>query len=58
MENFVGEATKQVIAKARCRVIVTAPAARDEAAADGEGAASEGASELSPAAPVARPPIV
>ncbi len=58
LENFVGEATKHVVSKARCRVIVTAPAARDEAAADGEDAASEGASKLSPAAPVAGPPIV
>ncbi|HEX3392764.1 MAG TPA: amino acid permease [Solirubrobacteraceae bacterium] len=30
LENFVGEATKQVVSKAKCRVIVTAPAARDE----------------------------
>jgi basic amino acid/polyamine antiporter, APA family len=29
LENFVGEATKYVIRKARCRVIVTAPSARD-----------------------------
>jgi APA family basic amino acid/polyamine antiporter len=29
LENFVGESTKQVVAKARCRVIVTAPAARE-----------------------------
>jgi APA family basic amino acid/polyamine antiporter len=58
MENFVGEATKQVIAKARCRVIVTAPAARDTVAANGEGAAPEDPSALSPAEPVANPPIV
>jgi basic amino acid/polyamine antiporter, APA family len=30
LENFVGEATKQVVGKAKCRVIVTAPPARDE----------------------------
>jgi APA family basic amino acid/polyamine antiporter len=58
MENFVGEATKQVIAKARCRVIVTAPAARDTVAANGEGVPPEDPSALSPAAPVANPPIV
>lgn len=28
LENFVGESIKQVVAKARCRVIVTAPAGR------------------------------
>ncbi len=58
LENFVGDVTKHVVSKARCRVIVTAPAARDAAAADGEGSASEGASEPFPAAPVAGPPIV
>jgi APA family basic amino acid/polyamine antiporter len=31
LENFVGEATKQVVSKAKCRVIVTAPPAREEA---------------------------
>jgi APA family basic amino acid/polyamine antiporter len=31
LENFVGDATKYVVAKARCRVIVTAPAATDTA---------------------------
>jgi APA family basic amino acid/polyamine antiporter len=58
MENFVGEATKQVVSKARCRVIVTAPAARDTVAANGEGAPPEDPSALSPAEPVASPPIV
>ena len=29
LENFVGEVTKYVVSKADCRVIVTAPAARD-----------------------------
>lgn len=32
MENFVGEATRQVVGKARCRVIVTAPPAREQPA--------------------------
>jgi basic amino acid/polyamine antiporter, APA family len=58
MENYVGEATKQVIAKARCRVIVTAPAARDTVTANGEGVASEDLAGLPPAEPVADPPIV
>ena len=31
LENFVGDVTKYVISKANCRVIVTAPAARDGA---------------------------
>jgi basic amino acid/polyamine antiporter, APA family len=34
LENFVGDATKYVVSKAGCRVIVTAPAARDFAGAD------------------------
>ena len=29
LENFVGDITKYVVSKADCRVIVTAPAARD-----------------------------
>jgi basic amino acid/polyamine antiporter, APA family len=33
LENFVGDVTKYVVAKADCRVIVTAPPARDLAAA-------------------------
>ena len=33
LENFVGDVTKYVVSKAACRVIVTAPAARDLAAA-------------------------
>ncbi len=32
LENFVGEATKYVVSKARCRVIVTAPAAAQDGA--------------------------
>jgi len=31
LENFVGDVTKYVVSKADCRVIVTAPAARDSA---------------------------
>lgn len=41
LENFVGEATKQVVAKARCRVIVTAPLARQEPTANGDGLARD-----------------
>jgi APA family basic amino acid/polyamine antiporter len=58
LENFVGDVTKHVVSKARCRVIVTAPAARDIQAADNAGGSSEYASKLSPSAPVAGPPIV
>lgn len=35
LENFVGEATKYVIGKARCRVIVTAPPASQDGARPG-----------------------
>ena len=31
MENFVGEVTKYVLSKAPCRVILTAPPAREDA---------------------------
>jgi APA family basic amino acid/polyamine antiporter len=58
LENFVGEATKQVIAKARCRVIVTAPAGRDTGTPNGESAASGGLPGPVPTEPVANPPIV
>ncbi|MGH2880762.1 MAG: amino acid permease [Solirubrobacteraceae bacterium] len=37
LENFVGEATKQVVSKAKCRVIVTAPPAREDAGASDAG---------------------
>jgi APA family basic amino acid/polyamine antiporter len=40
MENFVGEATKQVVSKAKCRVIVTAPPAREVPAVNGGQAAA------------------
>jgi APA family basic amino acid/polyamine antiporter len=46
LENFVGDVTKYVVSKARCRVIVTAPAARDY----GDG---ESGSGLPPAVPAA-----
>jgi basic amino acid/polyamine antiporter, APA family len=36
LEDFVGDVTKYVVAKAGCRVIVTAPAARDDAGKPGE----------------------
>jgi APA family basic amino acid/polyamine antiporter len=39
LENFVGDVTKYVISKATCRVIVTAPAAGDEEAAEREALA-------------------
>lgn len=40
MENFVGDAIKQVVGKARCRVILTAPPAREESADDARPAAA------------------
>ncbi|MFZ2051883.1 MAG: amino acid permease [Solirubrobacteraceae bacterium] len=39
LENFVGEATKYVIGKARCRVIVTAPAASQDPDRDADALA-------------------
>ncbi|HEX5309526.1 MAG TPA: amino acid permease [Solirubrobacteraceae bacterium] len=44
MENFVGDAIKQVVSKAKCRVIVTAPPAREASAANGreDGVLAEG----------------
>jgi len=37
LDNFVGDATKHVVRKAPCRVILTAPAAEDDAAPAGDG---------------------
>ncbi len=37
MENYVGDSVKQVVGKARCRVIVTAPPSREEPAPDAGG---------------------
>ncbi|HEY2536749.1 MAG TPA: universal stress protein [Solirubrobacteraceae bacterium] len=42
LEDFVGDVTKYVIAKAGCRVIVTAPSAADEAEARTEKLAAAG----------------
>jgi basic amino acid/polyamine antiporter, APA family len=47
LENFVGEITKYVVSKADCRVIVTAPAARDledPVSPDTDGVSADGAS--------------
>jgi APA family basic amino acid/polyamine antiporter len=44
LENFVGEITKYVVSKAGCRVIVTAPAARDFAGTDSAPSDQAGAS--------------
>jgi APA family basic amino acid/polyamine antiporter len=41
MENFVGEAIKQVVGKAKCRVIVTAPPAREQPAVNGRGESAQ-----------------
>jgi basic amino acid/polyamine antiporter, APA family len=43
LENFVGDITKYVVSKAECRVIVTAPAARDVAQADSKQTPQAGA---------------
>jgi basic amino acid/polyamine antiporter, APA family len=40
LEDFVGDVTKYVVAKAACRVIVTAPAAGDDAREPGEPVAA------------------
>ena len=66
LENFVGDVTKYVVKKARCRVIVTAPSARDYArswprAAGQDSPAQDAPAETAPAAPLAGPsggPIV
>jgi basic amino acid/polyamine antiporter, APA family len=61
LENFVGDVTKYVVRKARCRVIVTAPSARDYGEAPVEGEPPPPAPETLPAAPLAGPaggPIV
>jgi basic amino acid/polyamine antiporter, APA family len=44
LENFVGDITKYVVSKAGCRVIVTAPAAREAASANSTRTDQEGAS--------------
>ena len=46
LENFVGEATKYVIGKARCRVIVTAPPASQDDADAGTDAGAGNADAL------------
>ena len=53
LENFVGDVTKYVVRKAHCRVIVTAPSARDYAEAIAEGGSVRHTPEIPPAAPVA-----
>jgi basic amino acid/polyamine antiporter, APA family len=61
LENFVGEVTKYVVRKARCRVIVTAPSARDYGDGETDGGLPAGAPDASRPAPVAGPsggPIV
>jgi len=61
LENFVGDVTKYVVRKAGCRVIVTAPSAREHGEAVAEAASAPQALETPPTAPVAGPaggPIV
>ena len=61
LDNFVGDVTKYVVRKARCRVIVTAPSVRDYEEAGGEHGLPSPERAVSPSAPVADPasgPIV
>jgi basic amino acid/polyamine antiporter, APA family len=57
LENFVGDVTKQVVSKARCRVIVTAPSAGEYGEVIPAPAVAD-APPSSTAAPVADPRIV
>jgi basic amino acid/polyamine antiporter, APA family len=61
LENFVGDVTKYVVRNARCRVIVTAPCARDYGESRVEEKPLAGESKAATAPPVAGPasgPIV
>ncbi len=61
LDNFVGDVTKYVVRKARCRVIVTAPSARDYGEIDGQRGLPDADPSAAPSAPVAGPaggPIV
>jgi APA family basic amino acid/polyamine antiporter len=58
LDNFVGDITKHVVAKARCRVIVTAPAARDVDDLQAEATPASDGSAHSSSAPVAGSRIV
>jgi APA family basic amino acid/polyamine antiporter len=53
LENFVGDVTKYVVRKAHCRVIVTAPSARDYGEPIVELGSARQAPETPPTAPVA-----
>jgi basic amino acid/polyamine antiporter, APA family len=52
LENFVGDVTKYVVRKARCRVIVTAPAAPEDALGTAAPASPESSPKLVPAGPL------
>ena len=61
LENFVGDVTKYVVRNARCRVIVTAPSARDYGESKGEETPAAGAPKTAVPPAVAGPsggPIV
>jgi basic amino acid/polyamine antiporter, APA family len=58
LENFVGDMTKYVVRKAPCRVIVTAPSARERRPAGSGDGGAPASSDGSPAAPVAHRDIV
>lgn len=55
LENFVGDVTKYVVRKARCRVIVTAPSARDYPVVASLGESAKDAPQAPPTAPLAGP---
>jgi len=50
LDNFVGDVTKYVVAKAPCPVILTAPAATDRGAEAERAAVSDGAATTRPSA--------
>jgi basic amino acid/polyamine antiporter, APA family len=58
LDNFVGDVTKYVVSKARCRVIVTAPSGREPSAPPEGGEPDANGSATAPTTPVAGPNIV
>jgi APA family basic amino acid/polyamine antiporter len=58
LDNFVGDVTKYVVRKARCRVIVTAPSARDYGEGESDSGLPPAAPDAARSAPVAGPRIV
>jgi APA family basic amino acid/polyamine antiporter len=58
LENFVGDVTKYVVRKARCRVIVTAPSARDYGDGESDSGLPPDAARSAPVAGPSGGPIV